>query len=153
MENRPITVIGAGGHSSVVVATILAAGGKVRHVLDDDRERWGKNVCGVLVRGPIPQRNEEIEAPAFLALGDNATRRRFAERIQEYFPAVVHPTAWVDPTAQIGEGTLVCAGAVIQPYARIGRHVIVNTGANGRSPQSDRRFCPHRAGVSPRRFR
>lgn len=45
------------------------------------------------------------------------------------FATVVHPAAWVSPTATLGEGTVVMAGACVNSGARIGAHVVINTGA------------------------
>jgi len=42
---------------------------------------------------------------------------------------VVHRTAWVSPTASVGEGTVVMAAAVVQSGARIGAHCVINSGA------------------------
>src|SRR5262249_33193225 len=40
------------------------------------------------------------------------------------------PFAWVAPDVEIGPGTVVFAGAIVQPGARIGSHVILNTKAS-----------------------
>ncbi len=44
-------------------------------------------------------------------------------------PAVVHPAAWVSPSAELAPGVVVLAKAVVQATARLGRGVIVNSGA------------------------
>lgn len=43
---------------------------------------------------------------------------------------IVHPTAWVAPNAELGEGTQVMAGAIVQAEARVGRQCIINTKAS-----------------------
>lgn len=45
------------------------------------------------------------------------------------FTTVVHPTAFVSPSATLEEGTQVMAGAIVQSACNIGPNVIVNTGA------------------------
>ena len=68
---------------------------------------------------------------AFIAVGDNAARKREAERLKDFdFVVAVHHSAIVSPSASIGDGTVVMAGAVVQAGARIGRHVILNTGCS-----------------------
>jgi sugar O-acyltransferase (sialic acid O-acetyltransferase NeuD family) len=42
---------------------------------------------------------------------------------------VVHPKAYVHDLGRLGPGTVVIAGAVVQPDAQIGAHCIINTGA------------------------
>jgi acetyltransferase EpsM len=65
---------------------------------------------------------------AFIAVGDNVSRKREAESLQGYlFTSLAHPTAWISPSASIGAGTIVMAGVVVQAHARIGKHVILNT--------------------------
>ncbi len=63
----------------------------------------------------------------------STTRRsRFVEQAASLgmrFTTLVHPTARVSRTAEIGEGAIVSAGAIIGAHARIGRHAIVNRGA------------------------
>jgi sugar O-acyltransferase (sialic acid O-acetyltransferase NeuD family) len=59
-------------------------------------------------------------------------RRRIHERLKAAgwtLAAVRHPSAIVSPSAQLGEGVQVMAGAIVQPGARIGDGAIVNTAA------------------------
>jgi len=65
----------------------------------------------------------------FIAIGDNASRKREAERLFGPFQIVVHDAAIVSKSAAIGDGTVIMAGAVVQAGARIGKHCIINTGA------------------------
>ena len=66
----------------------------------------------------------------FVAVGDNAARRREAEaRPDARFATVVSLHAIVSTAALYGEGTLICEGAIVQAGVRIGKHVIINAGA------------------------
>jgi sugar O-acyltransferase (sialic acid O-acetyltransferase NeuD family) len=130
MSAEPVVVIGAGGHGKVVVSTLLAAGFRVPCVFDDDREKWGSEILGVPVQGPVSVSDEvEHRRLAILGIGQNEERQRFAEALNLNWATVVHPRAWVHPSVRLGVGTVVFAGAIIQPGTVIGRHVIVNTGA------------------------
>jgi sugar O-acyltransferase (sialic acid O-acetyltransferase NeuD family) len=44
------------------------------------------------------------------------------------FHTLIHPTAYVSPLAQLGEGVFVGANSVIGPGVRLGDHVFVNRG-------------------------
>ena len=123
-----IVVVGAGDHALVVVAALQAAGMDVAAVLDDDEEGWGTELLGVAVSGPIAERLGEGGA-AVVAIGDNATRRRVTRGLEARWRAVIHPTAWVHESVEVGPGAMLMAGAVVQPRAVIGAHAIVNTGA------------------------
>lgn len=129
----PVTVIGAGGHAKVVIATLRAAGTTVATVLDDDPVHHGRTVLGVEVTGAADALADLDTRRAVLAVGDNRSRRRLAERLSGIdgleWATAIHPAAWVDPDAEIGAGSVVFAGAVVQPGAVLGRHVIVNTNA------------------------
>lgn len=61
-----------------------------------------------------------------IGVGNNTHRARIAQSVQHQFGTLIHPTASVSTEAELGEGTVVLAGAVIQAGARIGRHVIIN---------------------------
>ena len=76
---------------------------------------------------------EADDSFAFIAVGDNLFRRSealIAEVSGYKFPVLVHPSAVVDETVWIGEGTVIMAGAVVQADVVIGRHCIINTSAS-----------------------
>lgn len=122
-----LVVVGAGGHAKVVIATARAAGFSVVAVLDDDVALHGKSVLDVPVAGRINRSSVPGGASAVLAIGSNAVRRALADRMDCRWAVVVHPSAVVDSTVVLGEGTVVFAGVVVQPGSSIGAHAILNT--------------------------
>lgn len=124
-------VIGAGGHAKVVIATLREIGYTVKAAFDDDAQKWGKDLLGVPIVGSPTQLENLPEPRAVIAIGTNNLRKAVAERYPrvEWLTAV-HPTACVHPTVRLGPGTVVFAGAVIQPDTNIGSHCIVNTSAS-----------------------
>ena len=125
-----VHVVGAGGHAKVVISTLRAAGYTVAAAYDDNAARWGDIVSGVPIVGGIAQLAALPDAPAILAIGANAVRRRIAAQLPHVrWVTAVHPSAVVDSSARLGAGAAVFAQAVIQPDAVIGAHAIVNTAA------------------------
>ncbi len=120
-----IVVIGAGGHSKVIISTLIARGIHVAAVFDDDDAKWGNDAQGTVVS----ETERERGGSAIIAIGDNSKRMEMAKALRFDWETVIHPTAYVHPSAKVGRGTVIFAGAVVQPDAVIGEHVIVNTGA------------------------
>lgn len=61
-----------------------------------------------------------------------AARRRIVARLSPRlagWSTVIHPNAWVSPTANVEAGAVIMAGAVLQSGARVGAHCVVNSGA------------------------
>lgn len=96
-------IIGDGGHASVVRDVLQFVGYKY-----------------------------EKDDIAFVAIGDNESRKREADILAEQgFPFAIlqHHFSTFAHTASAGPGTIIMAGAVVQPNVRIGKHCIINTGA------------------------
>jgi len=130
MANEAVLIVGASGHAKVILAALLASGVEVLGLLDDDPKLLGTQVLGAPVLGPLSLLEQQPDSAVVLGIGDNATRRRLAARFpQARWLTVVHPRAWVHDSVVLGAGTVVFAGAIIQPECRIGQHAIVNTGA------------------------
>lgn len=129
-RDQEVYVIGAGGHAKVVVSTVQAAGYSIRAIFDDDSRKWGVELLGIAVEGSTAEIERLGPARLVLAIGDNASRRAFAEQFKGAdWVTAVHPDAFVHPSVQLDPGTMVFAGAVIQPDTVVRAHSIINTGA------------------------
>lgn len=71
--------------------------------------------------------NIEYDA-AFVAIGNPAVRAQYLDRIGKA-ATLIHPKACVSPSAKIGEGCIVEAGAVICSDAKIGKGTIIMANA------------------------
>ncbi|MEI6442546.1 MAG: acetyltransferase [Nostocales cyanobacterium ELA583] len=130
MNKQRVVIIGAGGHAKVVASTLIAAGGQVVAFYDDDLQKRGTYIFGIPVVGPVSELASENFSHAIIGIGKNEVRKRLVEELDLDWISVVHPCAWVHPEVLLGVGTVVCAGAIVQPYSKIGSHVIINTKAS-----------------------
>jgi UDP-3-O-[3-hydroxymyristoyl] glucosamine N-acyltransferase len=67
-----------------------------------------------------------------VAIGNPALRRRWQQVLKASgapLGVVVHPRAYVSPSAQLAPGCVVLAGAVVNADAQLERGVLVNSGA------------------------
>jgi len=136
--STPLDIWGTGGHGRVV-ADIVRCGAEYEVVgfLDDlNPERWGQSFCEAPVLGGQEKLDELVGTGirhVILALGDNAERSRLAAEIVGRgldLARAIHPRATVAGDVRIGRGTVIAAGAVVNPNATLGENVIVNTGAS-----------------------
>lgn len=134
MIRKPFAVYGAGGHSRVVAA-ILRALELTVYGYYDDAFTGSEMILGSPVRGLFADIDQARPAcaNAALALGDNQKRMQAFERLDELgftLPSLVHPSALIEPDADVGPGTVICLGAKLCTQAVVGRGVILNTGAS-----------------------
>jgi UDP-perosamine 4-acetyltransferase len=129
-----IILVGAGSHGKVVLEAVRAMGGlEVVGFLDP--EPVGPLVLGTPVLGNdtlLPPLRAEGISLAVVALGANALRQRVGERLLALgfrLPTILHPAAFVSPSASLGPGVVVMARAVVGTETRVGMLAIVNTGA------------------------
>ena len=97
-----------------------------------------KEVMGVPVIGGDEQLQELYEAgyhKIFNGVGANGSqywRKPPYEKIKKFgfeFPNIVHPRAILEPSVSLGEGSIICAGAIIGANARIGNNCVINAGS------------------------
>ena len=130
--------MGAGSQGLVVVDILQRMAdtrGDVMPVglVDDAPERHGTSVLGVPVLGAIGEVRRFPHDAVIVAVGDNQIRRALTEQLVaagERVATAVHPRASVAPSVSIGDGSMLCAGAIVSPNAVIGRGVILNTNAS-----------------------
>lgn len=124
-----LMIVGGGGHAKSVIGAMVASGLLGDKILDDSQERWGTEVLGIPVDGPISTLKELDGVRAVVAIGDNRTRQAIANDWDGQWENVIHPSAYVDESCVVGKGVFIGAGAVIQPDAHIRDFAIINTGA------------------------
>ncbi len=134
-----ILVYGGGGHGKAVIELIRAQGKyRVLGVLDDGKAS-GSFVLDVPVLGGGEAALKALhDAGARLAINAVGGIGAIDKRIQVFekleqagysSPALVHPSAVVEPSAQPSEGVQIFPHSYVGSSAQLGRGVIVNTGA------------------------
>lgn len=128
-----LIIIGASGHGKVV-ADIAIKMNKWQSIafLDDDEAI--KASMGIEVIGKTADAfTYKDEVDFFVAIGSNSTR----EKIQEKFideglnvVSLIHPCAVIATDVEVGIGTVVMAGVVINSSTRIGKGCIINTSSS-----------------------
>lgn len=129
-----LLIIGAGGHGKVVAEAALASEKWESIAFLDARFPEVKSVIGWPVVG---RDNDAVNflddfKHVFVAIGDNKRRLSVLDAISEKaasIPTIVHPAAWVSPSASLGSGTIVVGGAIVNASVSSERGCIINTGA------------------------
>lgn len=114
---------GASGHAKVIIDILEASGIRVDGLIDD-------NPTVNLLRGYPVRHTFHGEYPFIVSIGNNNIRKQVVERLQTTFGKGIHPSAILSPTVEIGDGTVVMQGSIIQADAKIGKHCIINTGSS-----------------------
>lgn len=133
-----VAVYGSGGHGKVV-ADILQAEGRhelIAH-LDDDPSKHGARIGSVPVRmagDRLADVVEELRLEAVaLGIGDNVARSQIAGRCRAaglQLLRAIHPRSVLASSVEIGEGVVVMAGAVVNPFSSLKEGCVVNTSAS-----------------------
>ncbi len=131
-----MVITGAGGHALVLIETVRSVGRWIVAALTDPAVKG--EVLGVPVVGDddvLPKLREKGIAAALVGVGSTRQPTRRVELYEKLMdlefrlPTVYHMRSDVSPTAELGDGTVVMAGAIINARAIVGRNVIVNTGS------------------------
>lgn len=118
-------IIGVNGHGKVV-ADIARNNGYTEILFLDDNEELSR--CGGY---PVEEKTSEFknyDCDIIVAIGNAKIRERFQQQINpEQLPVLIHPNAYVAENLEIGKGTVVVVGAVINLGEKIGTGCIINT--------------------------
>ncbi|MGB3273762.1 MAG: acetyltransferase [Xanthobacteraceae bacterium] len=125
-----LLVLGCGGHGRVVAETAIECNYRDVAFLDDSPPEQSPD----RVLGPMSlaeQASREWPA-AIAAVGNGALRLKLFEMLRQrgyHTPNIIHPSAVISRSAQLGSGIFIGAGAIVGTEARIDDAAIVNTGA------------------------
>ena len=133
-KDKPVIVLGAGGHAKVVIDALQAMAVDILGAVDANPDTHGTRVLGVHVLGG----DDVIEdyAPDAVTLVNgvgsvqpashrNDLYRNFRDAGYA-FASVIHPNAVIGGDVEIADGVQIFAGAVVQPGCTLNANTIVN---------------------------
>jgi len=131
---KRLLIVGAGGHGRSVAEAALASGEFVLAGFVDDAYPELNKVWEIPVLGTVADLVNLRAAADFaiVAIGNNVLRQRVTADLCAFgylLSSVVHPRAIVSPTAVIGKGSAIMAGAIVGTETCLGEGVIVNCAA------------------------
>lgn len=131
-----LVIAGAAGHARVV-SDAAQASGRYELVGYLDRE---SGVTDPRMDAPVIGSDHQLSDliiryridAVVVAIGDNHLRCRVAALIGQLCPelrfgTVIHPQASLARDVEVGEGTVIMSGVVVNSGSRIGRHCLLNT--------------------------
>lgn len=134
--NRPLILVGGGGHCKSVIEAAESSGFEIKGILDLPTE-IGKTILGYKVIGSDENIPQYVEACDFvITLGfikKPKVRNQLHAHIEEiggHFATIIASSAHVSKHTTIGEGTVILHGAMVNAGATIGKGCIINTLAN-----------------------
>ena len=138
MREKPVIIIGAGGHGKVLLDILLDTGIQVIGFLDNDAALRGKEIFGIPILGKdeeiVRYQSDEVKLVNGIgSVGVATLRRSVYEKFKAqgfHFRQVIHPSAVISQRAFLEEGVQVMAGAVINIGSRIEEDTIINTRAS-----------------------
>jgi acetyltransferase EpsM len=136
-DSNAIIIYGAGGHGKALIDLLRILGTySIAGIIDDDPHAGpfimevpvlgGSNILGKLIEQEV-----HLAANAVGGIGNITSRINVFERLVKAgfsCPSLVHPTAFVEPSAHLAEGVQVMPHAYVGSEARVGFGAIINTG-------------------------
>ena len=132
MSPQPLVIVGAGGFARETVELVAAINAKeprwnLRGLLDDDPAMHGRRVCGLPVLGGTDAIADDDSVTICVGNPRNYTSRaRIAGRLgleDERYATLIHPTAVIPASVDVGHGTVIHALNVATGWSTIGAHV------------------------------
>jgi len=133
---RQLLLVGTGGFARETAEAVRAINAQeptwmLEGFLDDNPELHGEVVGGLPVLGSVELIHDYPDAAVVIATGrpDNyVSRRLIADRLDlgdERYATVIHPTATVGETCEVGPGTVLLAHVDLTAGVMVGHHVAV----------------------------
>ena len=134
--NKPLVLIGGGGHCKSVIEAAESTGFSILGVLDMPEE-VGKAILSTKVIGTDDDISAYVDKAEFVItvgfIKNPATRIKLYNKVKEAggkLATVIASTAHVSKYAKIGEGTVVLHQAFVNADAKVGCNVILNNFVN-----------------------
>jgi sugar O-acyltransferase (sialic acid O-acetyltransferase NeuD family) len=125
MENE-IILYGAGGHCKVIIDILECLQIGVRTIVDDNPRSSELMAYSVVSASNFSFKSTHN---VIISIGNNNIRRELSKKLNVTFEKVIHPKASFSIHSDVGEGSVIMAGAIVSPKVKIGKHCIINSSA------------------------
>jgi len=87
------------------------------------------SICGYPVLGMLSSYRDYPDARFVIAIGSAAVREDIVSKMPDAkWYTAIHPSAIISPLhTSIGEGSIIAVSAVVNPFASVGKHCIINS--------------------------
>ena len=131
---KDLIIIGAGGFGrevSWLVERINAAAPEwnILGFADDNESLLGKELDGYKVLGGTDVIKNFPQAYVICCIANTEIRKKICRKVNSFggrFAILADPAAIISDKVEIGEGSVICAGAVLTVDIKIGRHNIID---------------------------
>lgn len=145
-KSNGVIIIGSGSHG-VVIADIILCSNKFKLLgfserddvfksLSSKKRQVTKNLWFPIYADSalIQKKCSDNQMLFVLGMGQELmkVRARIAVQLKENgfsFCSIIHPSSIIANSVTIGNGSVIMAGTVINPFTNLGNHVVINTGA------------------------
>lgn len=125
-----LVIVGASGHGKVLADIAEKVGYTDIFFLDDNQAV--KNCGKYSVVGASSDAMRYSSCDFIVGIGNAEIRKGIQEQLIEeglHIVTLIHPKAVIASDVSLGVGTVVMAGAIINPCSKVGNGCIINTGA------------------------
>lgn len=129
---KTIFIYGTGGHAKVASDIAKLQGYEVGGFIDDAKKEQYLGLPVLDSEAFFASKTPE-KCEVFIGIGNNAVRKEKAELMKECgfsLATLIHPRSVIAEGVEIGEGTVLMAGAIVNPGSKIGKNCIINTNAS-----------------------
>ena len=126
-----VVLIGGGGFAKEVAQYALDVGKSIKGILS--KEAPSAELAAHAHLGDEASYAIAADDEFVIAIGDARIRQRAYAGLEARgvrWASIVHPTAYIAPSAQLGPGAIICPFAFVGVHARLGAHVVLNTYAS-----------------------
>lgn len=128
---KKVVIIGASGHAKVIADIVKSSKDEIVGFLDDNIDIQGNVIFeDKIVLGT--SKKEDIEKYKdnyfIIGIGSNEVRKLISKKYPSLkWYTAIHPSSIIGSNVEIGEGSVLMAGTVINTGTKVGKHCIINT--------------------------
>lgn len=133
MENKDIYIVGAGTYGEAMYELAEILGYEIKGFYDEDENKIHNIIMGSIVIGKFSElASIAIKNKQFIvAIGNNEIRYKIMSKIKEFggiTPTLIHPSAIVSPSAEIGIGVYIQANSYLWTKVKVDDFCIISPG-------------------------